>query len=241
MARISVGGEREVAASPELRIVDDELWSAVIDLGNGLQALRWDAIRMGSRPLNRAHRREFLLSGLLTCGCCGGGFTIVGKDRYGCATRRGPADPRQRHHHQPARNTSRPASLGAFKGRLLTRGRVEEYVRAFAEAWAELEREAGAKRTHLDRALAEADREIQGMVRAIEGSAPGARRRRPPCMNWRTARPAQTDLAALDEPAPVTLHPNATALMSARSPIWKNCAERPDRHPHGGRSTRCGH
>ena len=35
------------------------------------------------------YRSRFLLSGLLTCGCCGGGYTIIGKDRYGCATRRG--------------------------------------------------------------------------------------------------------------------------------------------------------
>ena len=38
--------------------------------------------------LNAAHRSRFLLSGLMTCGCCGGGYTIIGKDRYGCATRR---------------------------------------------------------------------------------------------------------------------------------------------------------
>ncbi|HZB92749.1 MAG TPA: hypothetical protein VE397_14985, partial [Stellaceae bacterium] len=35
--------------------------------------------------LNRAHRRKFLLSELLVCGECGGGYTIIGKDRYGCA------------------------------------------------------------------------------------------------------------------------------------------------------------
>src|SRR3546814_12406776 len=38
--------------------------------------------------LNRAHRRKFLLSGLLRCGCCGAGYTITGKDRYSCAARR---------------------------------------------------------------------------------------------------------------------------------------------------------
>jgi site-specific DNA recombinase len=34
------------------------------------------------------HRRRFLLSGVLRCGCCGGGYTIIGPDRYGCVTRR---------------------------------------------------------------------------------------------------------------------------------------------------------
>jgi site-specific DNA recombinase len=38
-------------------------------------------------PLNDLHRPRFLLSGLVTCGVCGGGFTITAKDRYGCARR----------------------------------------------------------------------------------------------------------------------------------------------------------
>lgn len=37
--------------------------------------------------LNRAHRRHFVLSGLLKCGLCGGDYTIIAKDRYGCAAR----------------------------------------------------------------------------------------------------------------------------------------------------------
>ena len=34
--------------------------------------------------LNRLRRPAFLLSGLLTCGCCGGKYGIVVNDRYGC-------------------------------------------------------------------------------------------------------------------------------------------------------------
>ncbi len=37
--------------------------------------------------LNLVHRKKFLFSGLLTCGCCQGAYTIMGKDRYGCANR----------------------------------------------------------------------------------------------------------------------------------------------------------
>ncbi len=39
----------------------------------------------GGQALNRTHRRRFVLSGLLKCGACGGGYTIMAKDRYGCA------------------------------------------------------------------------------------------------------------------------------------------------------------
>ncbi len=32
--------------------------------------------------LDEAHRSRFLLSGPLTCGVYGGGYTVIGKDRY---------------------------------------------------------------------------------------------------------------------------------------------------------------
>ena len=47
-----------------------------------------EATRLMRNGLTSANRRQFLLSGLLVCGCCGGAYTIIGKDRYGCATRR---------------------------------------------------------------------------------------------------------------------------------------------------------
>jgi site-specific DNA recombinase len=39
-------------------------------------------------PLNDSHRPKYLLSHLLTCDCCGGGYTLVARDRYGCYNRK---------------------------------------------------------------------------------------------------------------------------------------------------------
>ncbi len=71
---------------PELRIVDAALWERVKarQASIGFTMGRDDQ----GNALNRAHRRKFLLSGLLTCGCCGGGYTVMAKDRYGCASHR---------------------------------------------------------------------------------------------------------------------------------------------------------
>ena len=74
---------------PELRIVDEQLWQKV--------KARQMAVRteMGKdeigNPFNRAHRRKFLLSGLLACGCCGAPYAILAQDRYGCANRHSKA------------------------------------------------------------------------------------------------------------------------------------------------------
>jgi DNA invertase Pin-like site-specific DNA recombinase len=86
VARVNAAVEREAVEVPELRIIDQELWERV----HARQAAVQFAVGRNAdgNPLNRAHRRQFLLSGLLTCGCCGGGYTIMAKDRYGCATHR---------------------------------------------------------------------------------------------------------------------------------------------------------
>ena len=62
---------------PALRLIDDDLWDAV---RRRQQSLSFAIPRDDDgNALNRAHRRKFLFSGLLKCGCCGGGFTIVGR------------------------------------------------------------------------------------------------------------------------------------------------------------------
>ena len=70
---------------PHLRIVDDELWAAVKARQSEVAGQLTDPHT--TTPLNDLHRPRSLLSGLLTCGVCGGGYTITAKDRYGCARR----------------------------------------------------------------------------------------------------------------------------------------------------------
>jgi DNA invertase Pin-like site-specific DNA recombinase len=63
---------------PELRIIDDGFWERV-------QARKQ---RYSSRWGNKRQSRRRLFSGLLKCGCCGGGMTISRGDRYYCSARR---------------------------------------------------------------------------------------------------------------------------------------------------------
>ena len=64
--------------APTLRIVDDKTWSAVQARKRATAGL----------PLTKRAPPARLLTGLLTCGCCGGAFTINGRDRLGCSARR---------------------------------------------------------------------------------------------------------------------------------------------------------
>jgi site-specific DNA recombinase len=70
---------------PELRTVDDALWAAV--------KARQDHIRdavtePGEMRSERARRPSYLLSHLIRCGCCGGGFSKISRDHYGCSNAR---------------------------------------------------------------------------------------------------------------------------------------------------------
>ena len=87
VARVNPHEQWEEVDVPELRIIEDDLWHRAKARQSDVRlAMGRDA---EGNVLNRAHRQEFLLSGLLRCGCCDGGYTIVAQDRYGCATRRG--------------------------------------------------------------------------------------------------------------------------------------------------------
>jgi DNA invertase Pin-like site-specific DNA recombinase len=154
----------EVVNVPELRIIDDDLWEAVKLHQRELSF----EIRRDERgnALNRVHRRKFLLSGLLKCGCCGGGFSIVAQARYGCATHRskGTCD----NSMTVSRQEIEARVFAGLKEKLLAPDLVREFIRMFQEemnrANAEREQQFTADRQQLDSIR----RKIAGIVSAIE-------------------------------------------------------------------------
>lgn len=82
----------------------------------------------GADPINDTHRARFLLPGLMRCGCRGAGYTIIRKDRYGCATRR----------HKGTCDNGRTKPAGE---RLVAPGLVAGFIAAFQEEVDVLRRE----------------------------------------------------------------------------------------------------
>ena len=71
---------------PHLRIIDDQLWSRVKERQRNSRS-RVMTKDKGVRS-ERARRPNYLLSGLLKCGICGGGFSKISQSHYGCSTAR---------------------------------------------------------------------------------------------------------------------------------------------------------
>ena len=63
---------------PQLQIIDHEIW----DKAQAIKA------KYATQRGNKRQTRKRLLTGLIKCGCCGGGMTIIGRERYACAARR---------------------------------------------------------------------------------------------------------------------------------------------------------
>ena len=198
----------EIVPVPELRIVSDELWDAVKARQAEVRiVMTRDA---DGNALNRAHRRKYLLSGLLECGVCGGGFTIIDAANYGCATHRSKGtcsnDLRVRREELERR------VLDGLKERLLAPDLVEEFARAFQEEVNRLAAEKTRHRAEDEGRLEAVGRKIASMIRAIEDGM------YQPSMKQRMAEleaekaVLQERLAAAPEPPKIRLHPNLPGL-----------------------------
>jgi site-specific DNA recombinase len=116
--------------------------------------------------MNRLRRPAFLLSGLLTCGCCGTRYGIVVNDRYGCLGhfRKGIC-----HNGRTIRRDEiERRVLAGLSDKLVSPEAVAIAVRAYAE---EANRQNRERRAHTEtsrRALVKIERSIKGILDAIE-------------------------------------------------------------------------
>ena len=151
--------------APDLAIIADDVWNTVQD-----RLERTHEQYAGAKTaLNDSHRARYLLNGLVKCGCCGGGYTITGKDRYGCYRRKTQG-------RQECAN-SRTISRQRLEARVLARLRQGLMTPAFASQFAaEVERlmkqapEDGAADTvRIERELKKAEAAIERLLDRLEG------------------------------------------------------------------------
>jgi DNA invertase Pin-like site-specific DNA recombinase len=155
---------------PELRIVDDALWQAAkarqAELAKLFEATNIGVREARAKRFNMARRPVFLLSGLLTCGCCQGKYGVIMNDRYGCLNhhRRGTCG----NNRTIRRSVIDQRVLSGLTDRLVSAEAIAEAVRAYHE---EMNRQNHARRAQTDahrQALPKIERAIKGIMAAIE-------------------------------------------------------------------------
>ena len=215
---------------PELRIVPEDLWATVKNRQSALRAAYDSNVAPGSRrgnnPLNAMHRPRFLLSGLLRCGCCGGGYTIIAKDRFGCATRK------QKGTCQNNRTISRQEIdarvMDGLKDRLLKPELVAAFIEGFQADMARARAIENAQRAKVEKKRIEIGRKIAALVRAIEDGLyePSMKERMQVLKDEKALLPP--DEAEGGPDIEVLLHPNLPALYRRQIERLADSLGRPD-------------
>lgn len=194
-------GEWKRFAAEELRLIDDDTWRAARD------RQREHAGKGGG-----AKRPTRLLSGLLRCGVCGGGFTLTGSGTYGCANYR------ERGTCANGRTISvrmvEARTIGGLRAHLLDveaqrRAAITYHTRAV-----ERQKSEGDRKLSLEKDIAELGRRIERAVDAIlDGVGDASIRERLTRMEAEKAAKLQ-ELADIAARNVIALHPSAGALFA---------------------------
>jgi DNA invertase Pin-like site-specific DNA recombinase len=193
---------------PELRLIDDALWARA-KARQGEIALEPRVLAIRATRFWEKRRQLHLLTGLMQCGACGGGFAAVGKDYVACSAARklGTCDQRQSFR----RIELEEAVLDLLRTRLMRPDAVAEFVSAFAAEVNAQRGDEGATRSRQEAERAALKRKLDGLYDAIaEGlRTPGLKEK----LEDLEARVVALDRSLAAPPPPsVRLHPNLSEL-----------------------------
>jgi site-specific DNA recombinase len=155
---------------PHLRIVDDHLWDRVKERQQDCRS-RVMTDDKGIRS-ERARRPNYLLSGLLKCGTCGGGFSKISQSHYGCSTAR---DKGTCNNLLTMRRDQLEAKvLDGLRDQLMHPELVAIFIDEFRKEVNRQRAEQDRYRDRTTRDLEKTQREIRRLVEAIKAGVPGA-------------------------------------------------------------------
>ncbi|MGC0321112.1 site-specific DNA recombinase [Bradyrhizobium sp. USDA 326] len=195
---------------PELRIVDQDSWAAV---KARQQTLAYEPSASGENKLNDRRRPRYLFAGLVKCGRCGGGYTMISKDLLGCATARNKGTCNNR------LNIRRDALEASILNGLRTHLMEPELFKEFCEEFTrEVNRLRIERRTDQDAwqsELGRVEKQIRGIISAIkDGMYQPSMKVEMDALEARKAK--LTDLLANAEEPPPLLHPNMAEIYRQR-------------------------
>ncbi|GAA6176385.1 recombinase family protein [Sulfitobacter pacificus] len=211
---------------PDLRIVDQSIWDEV----KARQAsLAFDTTGDSGNPMNDRRRPKHLLGGLIKCGCCGGGYSLISKDLLGCSTARNKGTCSNRMNIR--RDALEASILNGLRKHLMEPELFKEFCAEFTREVNRLRIERGADLVGWQKEFERADRELDKMVDAIlQGYPPLKLKDKAEKLEARKAELAEL-LANADEPPPL-LHPNMAHVYQDRvGKLCENLQRKEDRAP----------
>ncbi|MHC1547987.1 recombinase family protein [Phyllobacterium sp. K27] len=211
VSRLNPENDWVIQDVPELRIVDQEVWDAV-KAHQKILAYEPPA-EAGENTLNDRRRPKHLFTGLVKCGCCGSGYTMISKDLLGCfgARNKGICENRV----NIRRDALEKSVLQGLHTHLMEPGLFKEFCAEFTR---EVNRRRIERSTGLDsarRQLEKTEKQIRGIIEAIkEGMFQPSMKSEMDALEARKAELEQI-LANADVPPPL-LHPNMAEIYHQR-------------------------
>ena len=210
VSRLNPEEEWVVQDVPSLRIIDQGMW----DQAKARQrALAYVPPAPGENTLNERRRPKHLFTGLLKCGSCGGGFSMISKDLLGCSTARnkGTCDNRL----NIRRDTMEASVLDGLRTQLMEPELFKAFCDEFTREVNRLRMERDADIINRRKELERVDRELDKAIQAILDGVPGAKLKdKIGVLEERKAELLES-VSGDKEPIPL-LHPNMAAIYRQR-------------------------
>ncbi|MFT8809071.1 recombinase family protein [Gluconobacter sp.] len=213
VSRLNPESEWVIQDVPELRIVEQDLWDAV----KARQAeTTFSQPERGNEALSERRRPRHLFAGLIRCGCCGGGYSMISKDLLGCSTARnkGTCDNRL----NIRRDALEASVLSGLRTHLMEPELFKEFCNEFTREVNRLRMELGADLPAMRNEIPRIDRELDKPLNLILASDDiEASKRVMKKMTTLEARKEELEqkVANTEEPPPL-LHPNMAEIYQKR-------------------------
>ena len=169
-ARPNPGTKWIIEEVPHLQIIDDQLWSRVKERQRNSR-FRIMTKDKGIRS-ERARRPSYLLSGLLKCGICAGGFSKISLSHYGCSTARNKGTCANL--LTVRRNELEAKVLDGLRNQLMHPELVTTFIDEFHREVNRQRAERDGRRDRTARDLEKTEREIRRVIEAIKAGVSGA-------------------------------------------------------------------
>ncbi|MGY0794201.1 recombinase family protein [Azospirillum argentinense] len=227
VSRLNAPDQWVVQEVPELRIVGQELWNRV----KARQAQMTNDVRGaagGPQEFWDRRRPRFLLSGLIRCGCCGGGYSKISANLFGCSAARNKGPTACGNRMNIRRDVLEATVLDSLRRRLMEPKLFKVFCEEFT---AELNRQLAAESSTVDQAKAELARVERRMGKLVDAIAEGVPARSVKDELVRLeARQEELRLTLAEAPAKrrPLLHPNMADLYRARVTALQDALTTPD-------------
>ncbi|MDW9658511.1 recombinase family protein [Sinorhizobium meliloti] len=164
-ARPNPQSEWIIQEVPELRILDDQLWSEAKARQASIKTARVDDGSETENHFRERRRPKYLFSGLTKCSCCGGGYTMISADLVGCATARNKGTCNNRKNIRRDRLEARV--LNALRYHLMDPALFKEFCDEFTREMNRLRMEGRATLDAAEAEVKKIDRELDTLLNLI--------------------------------------------------------------------------